>query len=146
MLAEAAAGTDTGPAERTGRAWGERLLLETGAVGGGDGPVEVAAHLQGVLDSIGFAPEMAIDGPEIEVTLGHCPFLEVARRHPALVCGMHEALIQGVLDGLDSGMRVQRLVPFVTPGRCIARLGPSEPSLSAPPPGPELSHGQSPTA
>jgi len=40
------------------------------------------------------------------------------------VRGTHEARIQDVLNGLDSGMRAQqlRLMPFVSPGRCTATI------------------------
>lgn len=117
MMAEtAAASGDLAGAERTGRAWGARLLAEA------DARDDVAGHLHGVLDSIGFEPEIAVEADGLAVTLHHCPFVEVARRHPGLVCGMHEALIQGVLDGLDSGVRVRELLPFVGPSRCVARI------------------------
>lgn len=125
MLAQSMAATgDRAAVERTGRAWGEHLLAESGPAMSSTEPKEVAVRLESVLDSIGFAPQIAVEGSDIEVTLGHCPFLEVARRQPDLVCGMHEALIQGVLNGLDSGMQVRRLLPFVSPGRCTATVGP----------------------
>lgn len=117
MMAEtAAASGDLTAAESTGRAWGARLLADA------DAADDVAGHLHGVLDSIGFEPEIVVEDDGLEITLHHCPFVEVARRHPTLVCGMHGALIQGVLDGLDSGVRVRELLPFVEPSRCVARL------------------------
>jgi hypothetical protein len=35
---------------------------------------------------------------------------------------MHQNLLQGVLDGLSSGLRVHELEAFVTPDTCVARL------------------------
>jgi predicted ArsR family transcriptional regulator len=122
MMAETAAATgDLGAAERTGHTWGMRLLAEADGLGAGTAGVET--HLGAVLDSIGFAPRIEPDGTGLAVTLEHCPFVEVARQHPGPVCGMHGALIQGVLDGLDSGMQVRELLPFVPSGGCVARVG-----------------------
>ena len=122
MLAQTAAdGGDAGLAERTGHSWGRQLLAAAGARPS-KRRVAVAAHLETVLDSIGFAPRVEPDGAGLRVDLRHCPFLEVAREQPGLVCGMHQALIQGVLDGLDSGMQVENLKPFVAPNLCTARV------------------------
>jgi predicted ArsR family transcriptional regulator len=128
MLAQSMAATgDRAAVERTGRAWGEHLLAQSGPAPSSSEPREIATRLESVLDSIGFAPQIAVEGSDIEVTLAHCPFLEVARLQPDLICGMHEALIQGVLNGLESGMQVRRLLPFVSPGRCTATVVPGTP-------------------
>ncbi len=127
MLAHATAESgDVALAERTGDAWGQALLAETGArpskrAKAGDAAT-VAGHLREILDSIGFAPEVAVADDGLHVDLRHCPFLEVAREQPGLVCGMHRALIQGVLNGLDSGLQVTELRAFVEPGRCTASI------------------------
>lgn len=124
MLAQTVIATgDAVQAERIGRAWGGQLLVNSGPVVAPAQPAEVAARLEAVLDSVGFAPQITVSGTGVEVNLAHCPFLEVAREHPQLICGMHQALIQGVLDGLDSGLRVNRLLPFVTRNLCTAQLG-----------------------
>ncbi|MGQ0625870.1 MAG: helix-turn-helix transcriptional regulator [Sporichthyaceae bacterium] len=126
MLAQATtAAKDPAIVELTGRRWGGQLLTEGIAAGNGTRSSEAALHLHAVLDSIGFAPDISTAGAELTITLRHCPFLEVARRHPALVCGMHEGLIQGVLDGLDSGMQVGTLRPIFDPIRCTAIVAPS---------------------
>ncbi len=126
MLAHAAAeSSDPALAERTGSAWGRSLLAASGARPSSR-PAKVAGHLTTVLDSIGFAPQIERDGDALRIDLHHCPFLEIACEQPGLVCGMHRALIQGVLNGLDSGMQVANLTPFVAPNLCtahIARVG-----------------------
>lgn len=122
MLAQATSESgDPGLAERTGHAWGRQLLAEAGARPS-KRPAKVAAHLTAVLDSIGFAPQIERHADGLQVDLRHCPFLEIAREQPGLVCGMHQALIQGVLNGLDSGMQVQELKPFAAPNLCTARV------------------------
>ncbi|MBX9246740.1 hypothetical protein ICW40_18275, partial [Actinotalea ferrariae] len=72
------------------------------------------------LRTAGFAPELSADGSRID--LHHCPFLEVAREHPDVVCGAHLGLIQGELARLGSPATATRLVPFERPGVCSAHL------------------------
>jgi predicted ArsR family transcriptional regulator len=104
------------PAERArcaGQAWGTRIAARRECAEGSS-PV---SELVDVLDEIGFAPELhATD----EITLRHCPFLELTTPDGGLVCAIHLGLMEGVLDG--SGTTVSRLDPFVEPDRCVARL------------------------
>lgn len=119
MLTDVAVTTaKPGPVAKVGRAWGERLMNETAD---GD-PVD---RLEAVMAAIGFAPVVTRNGGDVDIELHHCPFLEVAREQPGLICGMHQSLVQGVLDGLDAGLTVHRLNPFVTPTTCTAHLRPA---------------------
>lgn len=74
-------------AVRGGRAWGERLRDQLGAVEDGRERVLLA------LTHTGFAPEASGD----QVTLNACPLLDAARSHPAVVCAVHLGLVEGVL-------------------------------------------------
>jgi predicted ArsR family transcriptional regulator len=74
-------------AVRGGKAWGERLRSQLGAVEDGRERVLLA------LAHTGFAPEASGD----RVTLNACPLLEAAREHPAVVCAVHLGLVEGVL-------------------------------------------------
>lgn len=84
-LADAAAGD--GPAaeraQRAGEAWAEGLDVE------GLDPV---AALVAVFTELGFAPVLA----EGRLALRACPFLDDARRHPEVVCGVHRGLAVGI--------------------------------------------------
>ena len=97
-----ASGLDAGRARtldpaavRGGRAWGERLRTQLGAVDDGRERVLMA------LAHTGFAPEA--DGDT--VTLHACPLLEAARAHPAVVCAVHLGLVEGVLGEEGAGLR-----------------------------------------
>jgi predicted ArsR family transcriptional regulator len=99
-----ASGLDTGSssgrsldpaAVRGGRAWGERLRSQLGAVEDGRERVLLA------LTHTGFAPEAAGD----RVTLNACPLLDAARSHPAVVCAVHLGLVEGVLGQEGAGLR-----------------------------------------
>jgi predicted ArsR family transcriptional regulator len=93
-------------AER-GRELGTRLRA-TGA-----GPV----HLADALADVGFEPEAADGGG---TALRNCPFHALAERQTALVCGLNQAFVAGLLEGLAvSGVRAE-LAP--RPGYCCVAL------------------------
>jgi predicted ArsR family transcriptional regulator len=50
-----------------------------------------------VLRELGFEPQ---PGPDGETILRNCPFDALSEREPAVVCGVNQALVKGVLDGL----------------------------------------------
>jgi predicted ArsR family transcriptional regulator len=53
------------------------------------------------------------------VRLRNCPFHAVVDVAPALVCGLNEALIGGVLDGLDANESVTAALDGVPPDCCV---------------------------
>lgn len=55
------------------------------------------------------------------VRLANCPFHQLAREHPELVCGMNLAMLSGLTEAVDAGFR-PRLDPG--PGRCCVALDP----------------------
>jgi predicted ArsR family transcriptional regulator len=120
-----------GPAAmEAGRSWGRHLVERTAPSESID-QAGAMARLIRLLDAIGFQPEMA-DSPEgLEVRLRHCPFREVAERHPDIVCAMHLGLMQGALGELRAPVQAESLEPMVTPTYCVARLR-SDPPISQP--------------
>lgn len=75
-----------------------------------------------MLGDIGFAPEVSADGTSIY--LHRCPFREMARSQPDVVCGAHLGMIRGALAELDAPVAATRLLPFVEPGLCVTTLTP----------------------
>jgi predicted ArsR family transcriptional regulator len=65
----------------------------------------------------GFEPRSADDGG---IELANCPFDSLAQEHTALVCGLNEAFVGGVLDGLGCAGLVASLDP--APGLCCVRV------------------------
>lgn len=53
------------------------------------------------LDSMGFDPEVAIEGDIATIAFAHCPFAELAETNPALVCALHQGMVEGFLEGID---------------------------------------------
>lgn len=103
-LADAAAGD--GPvgvrAQRAGELWAGEVWARTLNVGGRG----AMAALTEVFAQLGFAPEPAKGG----LALRACPFLDDARRHPEVVCGVHRGLAVGIAR--RSGASVE-LTPFL---------------------------------
>jgi predicted ArsR family transcriptional regulator len=101
-------------AAEAGRAWGRRLPAPARR----KNPVN---HLVAVLDDLGFAPEQR-GGDRMRIGLRHCPFLELAQTHRAVVCPVHLGLMRGVLEAAGAAVTVDRLDPFVHPDLCVAHL------------------------
>jgi predicted ArsR family transcriptional regulator len=74
------------------------------------------ALVVGVLAGQGFEPRA--EGAEI--LLGNCPFHGLAKEYPALVCGMNQQLLAGVLDGVGDDEREAVISP--SPGHCCVRV------------------------
>ncbi|MFB6521376.1 helix-turn-helix transcriptional regulator [Streptomyces sp. NPDC056401] len=112
-LAEAVGG-GPGASREAGLGWGRRLA--------GSGPA--AERVFAAAARMGFAPR---DGAESDhgtrrVLLDACPYRELARSRPEVVCAVH----QGVLDGLlESSGTTVRLLPFIGPDLCAADLRPT---------------------
>ena len=85
--------------------------------GAGDAAVTEVVRMLG---DIGFAPELSADGTSIH--LHRCPFREMARSQPDVVCGAHLGMIQGALAELGAPVAATRLLPFVEPGLCVTTL------------------------
>lgn len=97
------------------------LLGEWGyAVGPDHGP-PAAGSAAGV-PSAEFPPDAAFPPDVVEFTVGSCPFEDLARVHPQVVCAVHRGLMEGALDGLRQGPVDVELEPFVTPTACRVRL------------------------
>lgn len=97
-----AAGIDDVPATvRLGRAHGARIEHSP------DGPVET---LRAEAERLGFEPVVR-DTPDgtTEVVLMRCPFARAADVSPAVVCGLHRGIAEGII-GESGGMKVVDLV------------------------------------
>jgi len=74
------------------------------------------ADLTAALEHLGFEPEST----GRRVLLHNCPFHALAARHTTLVCGLNQAFLTGLLDGLHADDRQAVLAP--QPGHCCVQL------------------------
>jgi predicted ArsR family transcriptional regulator len=108
-----------GLAREAGLRWGERVAR--GSPDPQDRPGQVVAAVTEVLDAQGFTATPAGTGREGDITLHTCPLIDEARRDPQAVCGIHESMLQGVLDAWGTGDRVE-LEPFAVEHGCRLSL------------------------
>jgi predicted ArsR family transcriptional regulator len=74
------------------------------------------ADLTDVLEHLGFEPQPGTEA----ILLHNCPFHALATRYTALVCGLNQALVSGVIRGCGSARAEARLVP--RPGACCVEI------------------------
>lgn len=81
-------------------------------------------NLTDVLIEWGYNPEISTNGQigNAEVRLAHCPFRDLARANPAVVCGIHRGLIRGTMQRLGENGTEVDLLPFADGDVCIAHL------------------------
>ena len=110
-------------AEQTGREWGA-YLAEQPPPYHRLSAAEAVANLTAVLRDMGFEPQSVPDADDggYRVRLLHCPFLEVAREQPAVVCALHLGLMRGAFARMRAPVTASALEPFVEPGLCVATL------------------------
>lgn len=114
LLAEAASGSPAGELKRVAHAYGRSLGEGAGPLTGrAAGRRRVRIRLERILRDNGFEP---FDAPDGSLRLRNCPFSGLARRFPALVCGMNLALMQGLVQGLRGCPPQPELDP--APDRC----------------------------
>lgn len=116
----AATTADTAEQARTaGVAWGRYLV--------GDPPPfvqlsteEVRTKVVEMFATLGFEPQLSEEGDCM--FLRRCPFLDLARRHPEVVCSLHHGLLEGALQALGAPFGAGPLDALVEPSLCVAHL------------------------
>lgn len=94
--------------EAAGAELGAELARGVG-VQPGEAPVDALEH---ALEAMGFAPDR--DGDQagtVRYRLMACPYADVVRENPAVVCTLHKGIIRGVLDQLGGGGSVTGFEP-----------------------------------
>lgn len=111
--------------EEAGRQWvRQRTAAAAPAAQGEDVDRRLRTAVVDLLREWGYHAELS-DGPresELVVTLRDCPFLELARAHPAVVCGIHRGLLRGVLETAGELDADVSLRPFIDARTCQAVL------------------------
>ncbi|WP_370894099.1 helix-turn-helix transcriptional regulator [Janibacter sp. GXQ6167] len=77
-----------------------------------------------VLHEWGYTPELSMSdgGRTAEIELRRCPFIEMARDHPQVVCAVHRGLMRGVLEASGEEDVELSLEPFVNDTTCMAHV------------------------
>lgn len=82
-----------------------------------------------VLGDWGYTPNVSIagSGRTAELQLDGCPFLDLARSNPAVVCQIHRGLISGALERFGENDAEVSLEPFIGPQHCLAHVTTNHP-------------------
>lgn len=117
------AGGDEGRrrAEDAGRRWAELLVPDPAQLSW----EQAVSGLDDLFGRLGFAPRRVdADRSRFRVALERCPFRDVARAHPEVVCSLHLGLMRGALSrfGLARVADSAELHPFVAPELCMAEV------------------------
>ncbi|WP_324784962.1 helix-turn-helix transcriptional regulator [Streptomyces sp. H51] len=119
-------------ARAAGEEWGRALVAGQEPPGN---TAQARGRIIALLDEIGFAPETEGEGGsagggggetesagdgrgELRVRLPHCPFIEIAREHPGVICGVHAGLVRAGYAALGGAPDEVSLRPFAEPGAC----------------------------
>jgi predicted ArsR family transcriptional regulator len=121
MLVRLAATSGLGveDAQDAGREQGE--LDAVGASAEDSGAAGCLAALMSRLDALGFDPAVVEEDARATVAFTHCPFRELAERHPEVVCGLHQGLVEGFVAALG-GARVETFHPLTDRTPCQVEL------------------------
>jgi predicted ArsR family transcriptional regulator len=69
-------------------------------------------HVVGdALEALGFDPERTDDGDSACYRLTTCPYADIVRENPAVVCTLHRGIVRGVLDSLAPSAELTRFEP-----------------------------------
>lgn len=102
-----------------GKKWAD-LIADADACG----DEEFVSRLVQLMEVHGFTPDMPVEESEgLSIALRTCPMIWEARENPAVVCGIHQGLVDGVLARWTRPERAQ-IRPFAQIGACILALGP----------------------
>jgi len=80
---------------------GRDFSLSAGNPEAADEPITALIHL---LTIEGFEPTLDEDGA---ITLGHCPFADVAEQNPGVVCELHRGLLAGAAEAAGATIQVE---------------------------------------
>jgi predicted ArsR family transcriptional regulator len=59
------------------------------------------------LARLGFDPAVVEGDDSVTVAFAHCPYGELAREHPDIICNLHCGLVEGVVDAFDGAEVVE---------------------------------------
>jgi predicted ArsR family transcriptional regulator len=121
---------DLSPSE-AGEQWAREhvTLRDDGPATTPGGWLTKLGRLIDVLQKWGYTPNLTTTdgGRACRIDLVDCPFRDLARANPDVVCGIHRGLLSGVLDQLGEDQVEVSLQPFVGPSLCHAFVSTQQP-------------------
>lgn len=117
--------------EQAGERWvREHVELPTSAPAATPGAwLTKLGMLIDVLQRWGYTPNLTTTdgGRACRIDLVDCPFMDLARANPEVVCGIHRGLVKGAMEQLGERQVEVSLQPFVGPSLCHAHVSTHQP-------------------
>jgi predicted ArsR family transcriptional regulator len=110
-----------GQLESVGEAWGH-YLIDSPPPFASVPDIEATAQVVALLDAFGFQPELETGEGAQRILMRPCPFLELATRHPEVVCPIHLGIVRGAFAQLGASTTATKIEPFVRPDLCVVQL------------------------
>ena len=118
LTADADTGRDR--AEEAGRRWARAQLPDAEPLSFENGTGRIVE----LFDVLGFEPRAADGEQHRRIELRGCPFRDIARAYPGIVCTIHRGLLKESLArlGQASAAAAATLEPFVGPELCVIAI------------------------
>jgi hypothetical protein len=87
-----------------------RLIGKAARSNDSSAPGDALVQLEEFLEIQGCMPKQLEGAAEVGFEFGRCPYEQAALANPGLVCGLHRALAEGVLEALGGAFEVANLV------------------------------------
>ena len=126
LLAGVAASAGVAPDEaaEVGREQGRQAAVEARShpgVGGNDSMATCTQALAAELTRLGFDPAVAGDDDSVSIAFTHCPYSDLARAHPEIVCHLHRGMVEGFVEA-SGGAGVERFHTLLARSPCQVEL------------------------
>lgn len=130
LLVDMLGGKDGAPVrtpEQAGEDWAREHLETASTTTPSRTPGEWLSKIGGLTDVLhewGYTPQISTgtDRESADVRLTHCPFRDLAKANPAVVCGIHRGLMRGAMAKLGEAGTDVELRPFQEGETCVAHL------------------------
>lgn len=130
LLVDMLGSKDGAPArtpEQAGEEWARDHLQTDASTTPSRTPGEWLSKIGGLTDVLhewGYTPQISTgaDRESADVRLSHCPFRDLAKANPTVVCGIHRGLMRGAMAKLGETDTDVELRPFQEGETCIAHL------------------------
>jgi predicted ArsR family transcriptional regulator len=104
------------------REWGDYLMTRHAPPPGARRPGPNLAALRDAMAEAGFDPRFRRrSSGTVEIALRTCPFRDLLDEHRELVCGVHEGLLEGMLEGSRPRLHLRSFEPLADRGT-VCRL------------------------
>ena len=120
----ASAGVSPDEAAEVGRQQGRQAAIGARTYPEADGDDSMATCTQALaaeLTRLGFDPAVAGDDDAASIAFTHCPYSDLAKLHPEIVCHLHRGMVEGFVEA-SGGADVEQFHTLLARSPCQVEL------------------------